>query len=232
MNGLLLIDKPKGWTSFDVVAKVRGIIRTELRKTDPSIKNVKVGHTGTLDPSATGLLVLCVGSYTKKVESMIRHDKTYNVELTLGATSTTGDQEGIITTVTVDPPSMGQVSEALASFVGEQMQTPPVFSAIKVDGKRAYELARAGKEVKLEPRKVTINSISDISYDWPKIYFTADVSSGTYIRSLATDIGEKLKTGAYMSELRRVKVAEYAVEDALSIDQLTTEHIYERIQQV
>jgi tRNA pseudouridine55 synthase len=227
MDGILLIDKPKGWTSFDVVAKVRGIIRTELRKSNPSLKNVKVGHTGTLDPAATGLLVLCIGKYTKKVEQMIRHDKTYEVELTLGATSTTGDQEGEITQIR-NPKSeitKDEVRTALESFVGEQMQTPPAFSAIKVDGKRAYELARAGKEVKIEPRKITIHSIELGEFSYPILKFVCSVGSGTYIRSLVEDIGVKLGTGAYMSELLRTRVAEYTVEDALKTDELTLESI-------
>lgn len=225
MDGILLIDKPKGWTSFDVVAKVRGIVRTELRKSNPSLKNVKVGHTGTLDPAATGLLVICIGKYTKKVEQMIRHDKTYEVELTLGATSTTGDQEGEITTIHANVPTLQVVKEVLNSFVGEQMQIPPAFSAIKVGGKRAYELARAGKEVKIEPRKITIHFIELSDFSYPILKFVCSVGSGTYIRSLAEDIGEKLGTGAYMSELRRTRVAEYTVEDALKTDELNLESI-------
>lgn len=225
MDGILLVDKPKGWTSFDVVAKVRGIIKTELRKTNPAIKNVKVGHTGTLDPSATGLLVLCIGKYTKKVPDMIRHDKTYDVEMTLGASSTTGDQEGQITKVELTDIPKDSLEAVLRSFLGEQMQTPPVFSAIKVNGKRAYDLARAGKEVKLEPRKCTIHSIELKNYDGVKASFTANVSSGTYIRSLVEDIGSKLGTHAYMSELRRIRIADYTIEGAMTVDNLSIEKI-------
>jgi len=227
MDGLLLVEKPKGWTSFDVVARVRGIVKTELKKTNPGLKNFKVGHTGTLDPSATGLLVLCLGTYTKKVPEMIRHDKTYQVELTLGATSTTGDQEGEITLLHTLAPNRSVVESVVCCFVGEQMQTPPAYSAIKINGKRAYDLARAGKEVKIEPRRVTIHSITDVDYTWPKLTFTTSVSSGTYIRSLATDIGEKLGTGAYMSELRRTRVDAYSVSDALSTRDLNFENIQE-----
>lgn len=229
MDGLLLIDKPKGWTSFDVVAKVRGVVKTELKKANPGLKNYKVGHTGTLDPSATGLLVLCLGKYTKKVPEMIRHNKTYEVELTLGATSTTGDQEGEITTLQASEPDIGAISGALTDFTGEQMQTPPAFSAIKINGKRAYDLARAGVEVKLEPRMVTIHSITNVSYVWPKLTFTASVSSGTYIRSLAADIGEKLGTGAYMSELRRLEVDLYSVAHAMRIEELSYENIADNL---
>jgi tRNA pseudouridine55 synthase len=229
MDGILLVDKPKGWTSFDVVAKVRGIIKTELRKTNPAIKNVKVGHTGTLDPSATGLLVLCVGKYTKKVPDMIRHDKTYEVEMTLGASSTTGDQEGEITKGELPDISKDMLEMVLRSLLGEQMQIPPAFSAIKVNGQRAYDLARQGKEVKLEPRKCTIYSIELKSYDGSKAVFTTSVSSGTYIRSLVEDIGSKLGTHAYMSELRRTHVDRFSVQSALSSDELTIENIKERL---
>ena len=226
MDGILLVDKPKGWTSFDVVAKVRGIVKTELRKTNPKLKNFKVGHTGTLDPSAAGLLVLCIGKYTKKVEQMIRHDKTYEVELTLGATSTTGDQEGqIVHSSEFIVPNEAQLIKVLHSFVGEQMQTPPAFSAIKIDGKRAYDLARAGKEVKLEPRKITIHSIELTEFSYPTLKFICGVSSGTYIRSLAEDIGTKLGTSAYMSELRRTKVADFEIAEALQVNDLNIESI-------
>jgi len=240
MDGILLVDKPKGWTSFDVVAKVRGIVKTELRKTNPKLKNVKVGHTGTLDPSATGLIVLCIGKYTKKVEQMIRHDKTYEVELTLGAISSTGDQEGVITQTLelrsqssegyiprskIQDPSSETIDRVLQSFQGEQMQTPPAFSAIKIDGKRAYDLARAGKEVKLEPRKITIHSIELTEFSYPTLKFICGVSSGTYIRSLAEDIGTKLGTSAYMSELRRTKVADFEIAEALQVNDLNIESI-------
>jgi len=226
MNGILLVDKPKGWTSFDVVAKVRGIVRAELRKTNPSLKNYKVGHTGTLDPSATGLLVLCLGRATKLVPTMIKHNKTYEVELTLGATSTTGDQGGeIIQNLESRSKNLEEVTNVLNSFIGEQMQTPPAYSAIKVNGKRAYELAREGKEVKLAPRLCIIYNLRMTSYDYPLVKFTCSVSSGTYIRSLAEDIGKKLGTCAYMSNLRRTKVAEYDIKYAISTDHINHETI-------
>jgi tRNA pseudouridine55 synthase len=230
MNGILLVDKPKGWTSFDVVAKVRGVVRTELRKDNPQIKNYKVGHTGTLDPSATGLLVLCLGKATKLVPTMIKHDKTYEVEMKLGSKSTTGDQEGEITqTANVEEPFPERaIIELLKDFKGQQMQTPPAFSAIKINGKRAYDLARAGKEVKLEPRPITIQSITLDRYDHPFIGFTCTVSSGTYIRSLVEDVGAKIGLDAYMSDLRRTRVAEYEVKDALRVEELNIENIRER----
>ncbi len=216
------MDKPQGWTSFDVVNYVRKMV-AELEEKKP--KNTKVGHTGTLDPQATGLLVLCVGSYTKKVPELIKQDKTYEVELTLGKVSTTGDSEGEITGVSDKVPSKKDVAGVISGFVGEIEQTPPAYSAIKVNGKRAYELARAGKEVKLEPRIVTINSINDVEYEYPKVTFTADVGSGTYIRSLAEDIGEKLGTGAYMSALRRTKVGDKSIDDAIDPKKLTSEFL-------
>jgi tRNA pseudouridine55 synthase len=212
MDGLLLINKPKGWTSFDVVAKVRGLIRAET-----GLKKPKVGHTGTLDPLATGLLVLCVGSYCKRASEFSKLDKTYEVTMKLGETSTTGDEEGTKTAVSAEKPSLEAVSAALEAFVGEIDQVPPQFSAIKVDGQRAYKLAREGKEVKLEPRKVIIYGISGVKYTYPEVSFTCEVSSGTYIRSLVEDIGEKLGTGAYMSNLRRIQVGKFNLSKANSL---------------
>lgn len=221
-NGFLLIDKPQDWTSFDVVNYVRRMV-AELEGKKP--KNTKVGHTGTLDPQATGLLVLCVGDFTKKVPELIKQDKTYQVELTLGKTSTTGDSEGEINDVSDLKPTKNKIMECVNSFIGEIEQTPPIFSAIKVNGKRAYELARAGKEVKLEPRTVKINSISEIDYDYPKVSFTADVGSGTYIRSLAEDIGQKLGAGAYMSSLRRTRIGESLIDNAIEPKAVTLEFL-------
>jgi tRNA pseudouridine55 synthase len=221
VKGIVLVDKPEGWTSFDVVARVRGMVaRIEGKKP----RNVKVGHTGTLDPAATGLLVLCVGKeFTKKVPTMIKHDKTYEVELTLGQTSTTGDKEGDLENVSKERPTERDVVSAISSFQGDSMQMPPKFSALKINGKRAYELARKGKEVILQPRKITIHSIDAIEYDYPKVTFLTSVGSGTYIRSLAEDIGEKLKTGAYMSNLRRTVVGDRNVTQAVAISDLTDE---------
>lgn len=221
MQGILLIDKPKGWTSFDVVAKVRGIMRAQS-----GIKRFKVGHTGTLDPLATGLLVVLVGKdYTKQAPGLTKLDKTYQVTMRLGQTSTTGDSEGEITDVSSVEPTARDVTSTIMSFVGDSMQVPPAYSAVKVDGKRAYALARAGKEVVIEPRPVHIASISNIRYTYPEIYFETVVSSGTYIRSLVSDIGSALQTGAYMSDLRRTTVGSYAVTDAVSMDGITPEQV-------
>jgi tRNA pseudouridine55 synthase len=220
MNGILLIDKPKGWTSFDVVAKVRGAVKAET-----GLKRPKVGHAGTLDPLATGLLIILVGDYCKRASEYSKLDKTYEVELKLGETSTTDDAEGEITTVSDRKPSNEELDQAIDSFTGEISQTPPIFSAIKVDGQRAYKLARAGQTPEMKARLVTIHSISDIKYDYPKVTFTTEVSSGTYIRSLVRDIGEKLGTGAYMAELRRTKIADYTVSEVVTPPQITSENI-------
>jgi tRNA pseudouridine55 synthase len=216
-DGLLLIDKPSGWSSFDVVAKVRGVLKHETGQ------KIKVGHTGTLDPLATGLMIVVVGSYCKRADEFSKLDKTYEVAMKLGETSTTGDEEGEKTVICSLEPSSRAIEATLDSFVGDITQTPPAHSAIKIDGQRAYKLARAGKEVKLEPRPVTINSIELTDYNYPFVKFTADVGSGTYIRSLVQDIGENLTTGAYMSGLRRTRVGEYKLREAESVVEFSTD---------
>lgn len=208
MNGILLIDKPAGWTSFDVVAKVRGIIK------HGGIPKPKVGHTGTLDPLATGLLVLVLGDYCKRANEFSKLDKVYEVTMKLGQTSTTGDEEGEKTTVNDNRPDSDEIKITLQRFIGEIMQTPPIFSAMKVNGKRAYKLARAGQEVKLAPRPVTIYSIDLTGYDYPDVRFTTHVGSGTYVRSLVEDVGNELQTGAYMSALRRTTIGKFNLADA------------------
>lgn len=207
-EGMWLVHKPTGISSFGVVARVRRI--TGIRK---------VGHAGTLDPEAEGLMIILVGKdYTRKADSFLKLDKTYEVEATLGQTSTTGDREGELAQVSDKQPSEDEVREALRKFQGEIMQTPPVYSAIKVGGQRAYKLAREGKEVTIEPRKVAVASIELLNYSYPKLSFRADVSSGTYIRSLAEDIGATLGTGAYMSALTRTRVGDYNLDDAVHLD--------------
>ncbi len=206
MDGILLIDKPKGWTSHDVVAKVRNTLKKEAGS------KVKVGHSGTLDPLASGLLVLLVGSYCKRASEFSRLDKTYEAAMRLGQTSTTGDEEGEKTEISSYQPTREELEDTILSFSGEIMQTPHVYSAVKINGQKAYNLARSGKEVKLEPRKVTIHGIQLSEYDYPEVKFIAKVSSGTYIRSLAEDIGEKLGTGAYLKGLRRTMVGGFSLE--------------------
>ncbi|HKR82264.1 MAG TPA: tRNA pseudouridine(55) synthase TruB [Candidatus Saccharimonadales bacterium] len=224
MRGLLLIDKPMGWTSFDAVNKVRRLIEAAgLNHTGR--KRFPVGHTGTLDPMATGLLVLLLGEDTRRAQELTKLDKTYEVTMRLGQTSTTGDEEGEKQSVADHVPSHEAIGAALAGFVGESMQTPPRFSAIKVNGHRAYKLAREGKAVELEARPVKISRLELTTYDYPFVRFTADVSSGTYIRSLVEDLGKMLETGAYMSALRRTKVGPYGIEGAISPENLTPEFL-------
>lgn len=217
MDGYLLVDKPAGISSFGVVARVRGIIKSETGQ------KIKIGHTGTLDPAATGLMILVLGKYTKRAGEFSKMDKTYEAELTLGKTSMTGDSEGIISkkqNVKSKKPTQEDIQEVLGTFLGEISQTPPIYSAIKVDGRRAYDMARKGQEVRLQPRQVKIYEITDIKYDYPKLSFTVSVSSGTYIRSLAEDIGAKLGSGAYLSALKRTKVDNYRIVEAASLDDL------------
>jgi tRNA pseudouridine55 synthase len=214
MDGILLVDKPASWTSHDVVAKVRSTLKNDTGQ------KIKVGHTGTLDPMATGLLVLVIGSYTKRAAEFSKLDKVYEAELTLGAVSSTGDIEGEVTQKSTQRPSEKAVKEALSTFLGEIEQVPPAFSAVKIAGQRAYKLARAGKTVALEPRKVTIYHLLSTNYQYPKLEITCKVSSGTYIRSLAADIGERLGTGAYLSALRRTQVGDFKIEKAQKLDKL------------
>jgi len=206
---ILLIDKPKGWTSFDVVGKIRSTIRQQTGQ------KIKVGHAGTLDPLATGLLIVLVGKATKQQDVFMKQDKVYEVELKLGQTSTTADEEGEKTHISNEKPTQEAVEKVMRQYTGMISQVPPAYSAIKIDGQRAYKLARAGKEVIIEPRQVTIYYITDLDYHYPLIRSTIKVSSGTYIRSLVTDIGEALGTGAYMTNLRRTHIGEYSVTDAV-----------------
>lgn len=224
MNGILLVDKPVGWTSFDAVNKVRRIIRdSALNQTGK--KRFPVGHTGTLDPLATGLLVLLLGKYTKKAPELTKLDKVYEVTMRLGQTSTTGDEEGDKTFVSDTAPDEPTVRSALEGFIGDSMQVPPSYSAIKVNGQRAYKLARQGKAPELKERPIRIESIQLVAYEYPEVHFIAEVSSGTYIRSLVEDVGKVLATGAYMSGLRRTRVGNFSIEQAVSPEGLTAEYI-------
>ena len=209
---LLLIDKPKGITSHDVVDQLRKITGER-----------RVGHAGTHDPNATGLLIVGVGrESTKKLGEITKNTtKTYEAEITLGATSDTDDAEGkILSNKVTKRLSDEDIKKILRQFEGEQMQIPPIYSAIKLKGKKAYELARKGKEVILEPRKITIHSIKLDEYNFPMLKITCEVSSGTYIRALARDIGKSLGTGAYLSELRRTKIGEFDIQNAQKLDKI------------
>ena len=207
-DGIILIDKPTGMSSFGVVARVRRQLSQHYKR------KMKVGHTGTLDPFATGLMILVVGKECKNAQKYSKLDKTYEATITLGKTSSTGDSEGDIVEVSDKKIVQADVEKILEQFTGEITQTPPAFSAIKVDGQRAYKLARAGKKVEIPPRNVTIYSLELLSYEYPALKIRTNVSSGTYIRTLAQDIGESLGIGAYCSELRRISIDKYLIKDA------------------
>lgn len=207
---MLLIDKPFQWTSFGVIGKIRHLIKIR-----------KVGHAGTLDPLATGLLIVCTGKFTKKINEYMAKEKEYTGTITIGATTPTFDLES-------EPGSFkpyehiteAEVHDLTSQFTGELMQFPPAHSAIKKDGVRLYELARKGVEIKLEPRKITIQSFVITSIDFPVVSFRVTCSTGTYIRSLANDFGAALGCGGYLSSLRRTRIGAYLVTDALTIEQL------------
>lgn len=209
---IILVDKPAGISSFGVVARVRRTL------TEAAGKKVKVGHTGTLDPFATGLMILVSGKETKNAATFSKLDKEYEATIVLGQTSSTGDPEGELTDISDHVPTEQEVEQALEQFRGVIEQTPPIFSAIKINGQRAYRLARKGEEIDIPKRTVTIYSLELLNYDYPELKIRTHVSSGTYIRSLAFDIGAVLQTGAYTNQLRRTKIAQYSVADAESID--------------
>lgn len=207
MEEIIYVDKPTGMTSFGAVARVRRILsQREGHK-------VKVGHTGTLDPFATGLLILLAGKATKKAPELTKKDKVYEATIRLGETSTTGDPEGEITATGAELPSEEQIAKVLKQFTGKIEQRPPIFSAIKINGERAYKLARKGREVEMPTRTVEIYSIEQISYSKPELQIRTHVSSGTYIRTLAEDIGKALGCGAYCSQLRRTQIADYKIDE-------------------
>ena len=255
---IILVDKPSGISSFGVVAKVRGKMRKELGQ------KVKVGHTGTLDPFATGLLIILTGKMTKKSAEFLKLDKEYVATMKLGYVSTTGDPEGEIQSYSTqgaslvsgavqsthvsssapgatqsvydsssvsgaaqsvqdslsyqDLPSLKTIETVIKSFVGKIKQVPPRYSAIKIDGERAYKLARKDASFEMPSREVEIYEIEILRYEWPELEIRCAVSSGTYIRTLAEDIGEELRLGAYLTALRRTKVGKYSVDDAIKLD--------------
>jgi tRNA pseudouridine55 synthase len=210
-DGIILIDKPAEMTSFGVVARVRRVL------TQAAQKKVKVGHTGTLDPFATGLMILVIGKECKNAEQYSTLDKVYEATFRHGQISTTGDPEGEVTNVSADEPTREELEAVIARFRGAIMQRPPIFSAIKIAGKRAYKLARDGQEVEIPERPVTIHSLDVLEYAYPELKIRTHVSSGTYIRSLGVDIGEALGTGAYCTQLRRLSISKWSVEDAQTL---------------
>jgi tRNA pseudouridine55 synthase len=207
-DGILLIDKPAHMTSFGVVARIRRVLSMDAGK------KVKVGHTGTLDPFATGLMILVIGQECKRAGVYTKLDKVYEATFILGQESTTGDPEGELTNISDIQPSRDEIEAVLVQFRGTIMQRPPIFSAIKINGQRAYKLARNGEEIEIPERSITIHSLEIIDYSYPELQVRAHVSSGTYIRSLGVDIGKALATGAYCRDLRRTDIAEWSVNDA------------------
>lgn len=218
---ILLFDKPLEWTSFQLVNKVRWLIKRNFR-----IKKLKVGHAGTLDPLASGLLILCTGKSTKLIESLQGQEKEYTGTFTLGATTPSYDME---TEVDREFPvahiTLEGIYEATNAYIGDIQQRPPVFSALKKDGKRLYEYARSGEEIEIPTRTVNISEFEITKIELPKVHFRVVCSKGTYIRSLAHDFGKELNSGAYLSSLRRTRIGDYQIEDALSIDSFENKYL-------
>lgn len=212
----LLIDKPKDWTSFDVVAKIRNRIGKHL-----GVRKLKVGHAGTLDPLATGLLILCVGKATKQIEAFQGFYKEYVGTIKLGATTKTydaeGEEENLIECAEITD---DQIKTAIQDFIGVITQKPPIFSALKVKGKALYKYARKGEKVDIKTREVTVHEYTVLNYKHPYIKVQIKCSKGTYIRSLAHDLGQALGCGAYLADLRRTAIGEHSVKNALSIEEI------------
>lgn len=222
LDGALLIDKPATWTSHDVVAKLRNHFRLE-----------KVGHCGTLDPMATGLLILMLGKATKLSERFMTSDKVYEGAMRLGETTDSYDADGEVTSENLIPlMSVGELNEAAKTFLGDQQQIPPMVSAIKVGGKPLYKLARQGVEIPREPRLVHIYTFKFSEYEEPFAYFRVSCTKGTYIRSLAHDLGQKLACGAHLSRLRRLGSGRFDVAEAVPLDEALTWDLPELEKQV
>jgi len=209
-KGIYNIYKPKGPSSYDVIRRVKEL-------TDEK----RIGHGGTLDPLASGVLVVAIGrEYTKKLDEFSRGKKEYEATIKFGQTSTTQDEEGEKTNVKVNNiPSENDIKSALKDFVGDIKQTPPIFSALKVKGQPAYKLARQGKDIEMKERKVKISNIKMLKYKWPTLKIRVGCSGGTYIRTLASDIGSSLKIGGYLAELKRVKVGNFKIEDSIHLEE-------------
>lgn len=214
-GALLLIDKPKGWTSFDVVNKIRFTITKKFGK-----KSLKVGHAGTLDPMATGLLLICTGKFTKQIQGFQGLDKWYDAQITFGKTTDSYDAEGTIVSESEVPDiTISQIENLLVDFIGNVEQIPPTFSAIKKDGKKAYELARAGKEIVMQPRLVKVNSLEILNWQSPVLNIRIHCGSGYYVRSFAHDLGQKVGCGAHLTGLIRTQIGEHTLENAVSVDE-------------
>lgn len=214
---IIAFDKPYRWTSFDVVGKARWLLCHRL-----GVKKLKVGHTGTLDPLATGVVVVCTGKQTKRIDELQQHTKEYVATLQLGATTPSFDLEKPIdATYPTAHITSELVENVIPTFVGEQWQVPPMFSAVKVDGKRAYELARKGEEVDLKPKLLVIDEIEIVSFDAESMQLTLRIvcSKGTYIRALARDFGRRLESGAHLIALRRTRVGDITEKDCITMEQ-------------
>lgn len=212
---ILVIDKPYRWTSFDAVKRLRGAVQRRL-----NAKRFKVGHAGTLDPLATGVLLVCTGRATKRIAELQEGMKEYVAEITFGATTPSYDLEKEIdATYPWEHITPELIAETLPKFQGHVMQVPPVFSAVKVDGKRAYNYARKGKEVEIKAKPLQIKELEVLSWEAPKLTLRVLCSKGTYIRALARDLGEAMNSGAYLTALRRTRVGDYTIDDAMSLDQ-------------
>lgn len=214
---ILAFDKPYKWTSFDVVGKARWLLCHQL-----GLKKLKVGHTGTLDPLATGVVIVCTGRKTKLIDKLQYDTKEYVATLQLGATTPSYDLEKPVDqTYPTEHITRQLIDDVIPTFLGEQWQVPPMFSAVKVDGKRAYELARKGEEVELKPKLLVIDEIEVLNFDPATMQLVIRVvcSKGTYIRALARDIGQKLNSGAHLIALRRTRVGDYRVEDCINFEQ-------------
>ena len=213
---VLLVDKPIGWTSFDVVNKIRFKIKHGL-----GIKKIKVGHAGTLDPNASGLLIICTGKLTKEIDTLQAQEKIYSGTIHIGATTPTYDIESEIDcTVPTEHITKEAMDVAKVALTGPLLQIPPIYSAIKIDGQKSYDLARRGKDVEMKARPVTIYSFDITSVKLPEIDFLVKCSKGTYIRSLAYDFGKALQSGAFLSSLRREAIGDFSVKDAFSMDEM------------
>lgn len=216
---IILIDKPAGLSSFGVVARVR------RRLSEQAGKKIKVGHTGTLDPFATGLLILLANKATKLSNQFLKLDKWYEATICLGKTSTTGDPEGEITEQNTEKvPTLEEVKAVVNQFVGQITQIVPAFSAVKINGQRAYQLARRGEAVSMPTRQIEIYSLEILSYNYPELIIRTHVSSGTYIRTLGEDIGKALGVGAYLTSLRRTQVGDYQIKNAVKLSDFMGEN--------
>lgn len=210
---LILIDKDINWTSFDVVSKIRNFIKKKF-----NLKKIKVGHAGTLDPLATGLLIICYGKMTKEIDRFIGLDKSYSGKMIIGSSTPSYDLETKPNIFyQTDHINKKLIYDKADEFTGEIMQKPPIFSAVKKNGVRSYKLARKGEQVNLQERKITIRDFKITEINFPELSFEVNCSKGTYIRSLINDFGKALKSGAHLTELRRTKIGEFSVNDSLKI---------------